>query len=73
MPGSQRMASEGNEDGRRHQGRCSPHSGLHLQVPSALESHETGEEGSRCQRMTQHLHKRWPLPATAVGGVTGAK
>lgn len=29
--------------------------------------------GSCCQRMTQHLHSRCPLPPTAVGGVTGAK
>lgn len=28
---------------------------------------------SCCQRMTQHLHSRCPLPPTAVGGVTGAK
>lgn len=34
---------------------------------------EASGPGSCCQRMTQHLHSRCPLPPTAVGGVTGAK
>lgn len=46
-----------------------------MEQPGDWSNLEDGARGlsSCCQSMTQHLHSRCPLPATAGGGVTGAK